>query len=732
MVTNSSLMDEVFNSFRIGLLGPKSIETKSYLSSIGLNKTLEIGFNSGQIHNNKTEEEKQKFVSIGLITKVAETSSKKNKKSYKILGKESLVLPLKNGEGEIVNMFFHRFKTETPIEEFLNADGLYPNYPDERCERLFICKTPLDALSLIHSGFLENRDEVLSITRDVTPELLGAIRGLYSLQSVHLLFNPNEEQLEKLNEFNPQLVELDGTINELLVSYGKDGLSQMLDEYIKAPKAQKILEVIDEEEFHFDGAEVSYDITGVIPENSTLLSMHFCITIKATSETLRERLDLLDSGFVEKTIYSFTDGKKVNYSKIMLELNQITSELKKLQRLKIEGYPLDHKGFSVKLDKEAKELLRDAELLEKLDASIGASGVIGQEKIRLTLFLIGMSYKFKYNLNAVVECSDINIGSEFIRDIKKLFPEKDAYEIDLTSSKTFRYYGNRVLDSKVVVIPDYSGVIQTKAIYDLKKLQSRGVIENDAPKKSSEGGIVTIKQEVKGHISSLGACRGAKKYFDSHPRVIIVGMDESTEQLGKLMDNDCLNMAGAIDHETIEHHRELLRYMVNNLESLEVINPFAKSLLLPRTILGARTLSMQLMQFTNLITLLFQHQREKDEFGRVVTTKEDIRLAVDMFMDSIVIAIDELDSTTRVFFDRLKTRVQRLEGGKDSKLSSREIRELLGTSKTDTNRHLAILSDAEYVKRVGFKNTGFSYQVTKWDETKTIRTQILTSLGDLS
>jgi hypothetical protein len=732
-------LKHIFNSFNNGLRSAKSTAPREYLEKIGLDHTqLEIGFNSGQFHHRKTEEFRKPFIEAGLLIPTDTKGNAPNRNPYNIFGKDSIVLPLKDVEGNIVNLFAYRFKKVIPEALHLNRAGVYPCFPDERITKLYICCNEIDAASLLMSGILENRDAVISL-RDgkTTSDIAMAFCTPTKLDEIVVIGECAESFIESISKQEklptPLVIELpeDNSLNDMWVNYGADGITQLIaeqtpEEEPATPEPQQ-LEIIAEDEFHYKGEDMHYRITGSIPDNHTLLEMVIEF-YNPIGDKFKQRMDLLDTNLVKTALYNWSEEKEVNYNQLVLDVEFITEELQKLRRQKRDNKQPITKPFNTKHDKQAKDLLTSKDLFKVLTNAIGEAGVIGEERTRLLLFIISASYKFKYNLHTVIQTSNIEMGRELAQKIGVLMPEQDQYDIDLTSSKTFRYYGNETIHNKLLILADYSGVITSKAIKDLKKLQAKDYIVNDAPKKSLNGDLNTIKLTVNGHISSIGACTESKKHFENEPKTVIVGMDTTEEQLQRLMEYDCMQMAGEVDTKKEEQAKELLRYVVNNIYPLEVVNPFAKNLMLPVSIPNARMLTKQLLNFTALVTLFKQHQRDKDKNGKVITQKEDIKVAIDLFMDAILINLDDLDTSTRVFFEKLKKMMLQQPNKSKATLSSNEIQKGLNMAKTTANRFLKSLVENEYIKKEGHKNTGFVYRVTNWDEKGELRQMILDKL----
>ncbi|MCH2230805.1 MAG: helix-turn-helix domain-containing protein [Crocinitomicaceae bacterium] len=752
------LLNQLFSSFRHGLLVKKSESPRNFLASIGLDHyKIELGYNSGQFHHRKPDEFKKQYFELGVLYPSDVPTNAPDRTPYSTVGREGIIFPLREKENQIVNYASFRYKLHTPKWEHLNKEGVYPNYPNKNANVLFLCQNEIEAATLIQANILQSNQAVLSLRKGkLTEEIKRAISEIQNLKTIYVLGKTKavQEAFENANYELKQISLPEETLNGTYTKHGIDSIREIVKDYatqhntvsegkaeevkeefkvveekgVKEEKAKNKFTIISEREFHYQGEELHYIIRGNIPKNPTLLDMQFEIESKSEG-FLTVRFDLLDSASVEEKLFEWSEGTEINYAEAILEINQIRKELEKLRKIKNKGEKIPVKGFSVKQDLAARELLKEPELFKKLNTLIGESGIVGEDSTRLLLYLIASSYKFKYNLHAVIQTDDKEKGAELTQKIAALIPDIDRYNLDLTSARTFRYYG-QTINKKLLVIPEYKGITESKAIKDLKRLQSKGIIVNDTPKKGSNGLLYTTKQEVKGHTSSIGACDKSKRYFENEPRTVLVGLDNSLDQEKRLMEYDCLLMAGMIDESAQNDAKELLQYVTANVQPLEVVNPFASKLMLPISIPNARALTMQLMNFVNIVTLFNQYQRKRDEKGRLITEPEDVRIAIDLFLDAIMVNIDEIDATTRDFFDRMKTLYKRQPKAEKTALSSLQIRQELNMSKTTTNRLLRTLVEYEYVKKDGYKNTGFQYIINHWNELEELKKTILTALGD--
>lgn len=182
-------LDKIFESFETGIRNGKAEKPKEYLKSIGLDyNTLRIGFNSGQFHHRKPQELRDHFEQLGLLTKSEANVRSKELTAYTVFGRYGLIFPLTDRTGKIVNYFALRFELATPQEDYLNSEGLYPNYPHASTKRLFLTPTLMDAATLLQSKALDQREAVLALHNgELLPQHIEAIEGLQELQEIILI-----------------------------------------------------------------------------------------------------------------------------------------------------------------------------------------------------------------------------------------------------------------------------------------------------------------------------------------------------------------------------------------------------------------------------------------------------------------------------------------------------------------------------------------------------------------
>lgn len=182
-------LNEIFQSFEAGMRSPKAVKPKAYLQNIGLDyNTLRIGFNSGQFHQRVSQELKDHYESMGLLTKSNAAVRDDSMTAYTVFGRYGIVFPLVDCNNRIVNFYALRFEMASPAEQYLNGEGLYPCYPQQNIKRLFIAPTVLDAASLLQSNALENKEAVLAMHNgELLPQHHAAIAALSKLEEIIII-----------------------------------------------------------------------------------------------------------------------------------------------------------------------------------------------------------------------------------------------------------------------------------------------------------------------------------------------------------------------------------------------------------------------------------------------------------------------------------------------------------------------------------------------------------------
>jgi predicted transcriptional regulator len=307
-------------------------------------------------------------------------------------------------------------------------------------------------------------------------------------------------------------------------------------------------------------------------------------------------------------------------------------------------------------------------------------------------------------------------------------PPEDTISLTRVTESSFYNYGEYELQNKLIGMEDFDG-LEEKAELAFRELQSKGMISSSTSGKNEHTGQITgYVKKVFGPIASLSATTKGEIYEDNMSRCFLLSVDESLEQTQRIIKYQNEKAAGLIDTTKEKEIREFLRNCMRLLQPLDVVNPFANKIDLPSEAQKIRRLNDLFQSYVKQVTLLNQYQRTKDVQGRLITDKEDVRTAIEIMFDSIILKVDELDGSLRDFYEKLKKYI--LAKGKDYEFEQREIRQSFRMSKTQMHRNINSLLELEYLAKtyISARNT-FHYKIVYWDNMEALRNRIKSDLN---
>lgn len=746
---NGNILKSLFLSFTNGLSNFKATAPRDYLNTIGLDSTkLEIGFNSGQWHHRKDDSWRKPYVELGLLTPSDAPVNDPKLKAYTCFGSYSLVFPLKNERGEIVNFFMHRFKLSVPAGAFLNQEGIYPNYPKPLTKRLFIANNVIDTATFLQSGIMENRDGVISLfDEEILEHQIKAISQLEELEQIVIidgsLLRLESELKAKFDGISTCQVALpeEHSLNDMWLNYGLDGILDLLKD-IQAPTIELRnnvvptgqLKKIHDGKLEFKTSAGSYFILGNLPTDLGTMKVTIHFEEHYSKRKHRNKVDLYEREQLTKFARTISELEDLELIDIEQELTLLTDLLEKERDLELElEYESDErqpKVLTPQKQAQAIEFLSEPNLIQRIDSLIEASGVVGEKSNRMMLFLIASTYKMPNTLHSLIQGTSGSGKSHLLNAIASLMPQEDVLNMTRITSKSLYYYQKDELVNKLVLIQDIDG-LDEQALYAFREMQSAGNVSTSTIQKDKNGQLVSKIKEVHTHFASLIATTHAEIYFDNMSRSLVVGVDESQEQTLDIIAFQNKKIAGEFDEMRCIQAREQLQNCMRTLKAYEVVNRFADKLQLPVEAKMLRRLNSHYQAFVSQITLLHQFQREEDSQGRLIATVEDLRLACEILFDAIMWKIDELDSSLRQFFEDLKTYLSKKDKGLKTTFCSREIRLAFKLSKSQMHRYIDELRQLEYVEvESGSANKGFKYKVSFADDMKSVRDKVKADLLD--
>ncbi|HEY1196506.1 hypothetical protein [Flavobacterium sp.] len=367
--------------------------------------------------------------------------------------------------------------------------------------------------------------------------------------------------------------------------------------------------------------------------------------------------------------------------------------------------------------------------MANIDKLLEQSGIIGEENNRKILFVAASSYKMSNPLHVMVQASSGSGKSHLINSIAGCMPQNEVFNTTSLTSKSLYYCTDKQLNNKLLVIQDFDG-LDEDAELALREIQSFKQLKRTTVEKTASKNRKTVNKTVKASLASLIATTKTEIYHDNESRSIVLGIDESEEQTLKIIRQQNQRKAGNINSDQELEAQQILRNCMKVLKNYDVVNPYADKIDLPLDARMLRRLNGQFQDFICQITLLHQYQRKTDSKKRLVSTKEDVQLAVEIFFDAIIMKVDDLSGNIRQFFEKLKDYIKRQPAGTTYKFTQREIREEMKISATPINTYFKALQEMEYIQIAeGSPNRGYKYIISYWDTMEKKKSEIKDNLN---
>ena len=464
--------------------------------------------------------------------------------------------------------------------------------------------------------------------------------------------------------------------------------------------------------------------------------MRTTLKIQVEHLSIRHNLDLYNDTQVEKLVRKVAEKLEVGTSVITAALTDLTDLLEQYRLDEIERQGASNhdrrKILTEEEQQQARIYLSAPNLIERTCEDIGKAGVIGEDNNRLLMYLIFTSRKRENPLH-VISLGSSGIGKTHLQEkVSALIPEEDKMESTSLTAAAIYYFGRHDLRHKLVLIEDLDGA--EEALFPIRELQSKRKIIRTVPFKNTKGETKSIQLVVEGPVTIAGCTTKESIYEDNANRSFLIYIDESKEQDEKVMEYQRKQSAGKIDVTEQQQIINAFQNMQRMLQPVQVRNPFAEFLKIPDEVFKPRRTNAHYLAFVELITFYHQHQREKkydketgEEF--IEATWEDIAEANKLMKEILLRKSDELNGATRSYLEKLK---EYLQANKQIDYTNREIRQHMRIKGTTLRRyHNELLSSGMLRIKQGKKNTGYSYEVTSYEEYVKLHARINGTLDEI-
>ena len=764
----------------------QSTVAAAYLRSRGLDPEAlaeagaAVGYNSGQMHYGKRRDEAlvASCLRWGLLSD-AGRKSRTGAPALRTFARDCIAFALRGEAGDVDGLYFRSVRSDAKGRHFYLRDrrGLWPRWPRADARRVLLCESIIDTASVVQhaAAVLPEADGwaacALYGTSGWTAEHAAALDKLSSLEEVCLLLDGDEAGRAATGKVAgvirarwpsvrvTRAVLPDGDdANGVLVAAGPGALARAVAEREAVdaatpdetpaepppklepeppkppppPEAEPghldergRLDATNPNDLYLRGSAATYRVKGFRPGQRDSLRVTVQITA-GRSVTLK--CDLYELREVKRASRTAADELGVDERAMAHDLDRLARELEGFQEREADGGRAERRPAAMSAAQRTEGLAfwQAPELMRRLGERIGRAGIVGEEGSRLLLFVVATTYRMPDTLHALIQGSSGSGKTRLLDVIARCMPPEDVRRYTRVTDNALYNQAPGYLTRTLLCLEDLDG-IREDAQLAVRELMSAGVLRSAVSVKDDRTGAITAgERTVEGPVATLACTTRGEVYEDNVSRSLVVAVDESPRQTARVIAYQDARAAGRVSRAEEEGHQTFLANCVRLLEPYEVVNPYAGRVRLPAGAHKLRRLHELYLSFVRQITLLHQFQRRRDERGRLIAEVADLRCAAAVLFESIVLKVDELDGSTRQFYERLKAWV---DGAGRAEFTQREVRAALHVSRAQCSRLFARLSGAEYLTSQYAGNLRrVCYRLSEPDDYQRLRREIREAL----
>lgn len=419
---------------------------------------------------------------------------------------------------------------------------------------------------------------------------------------------------------------------------------QAQDRKLKIEKGLITLVFRDEQTFVFRKYDYEYRLTNF--EFSRAGKFTSTISISKANAILFKDIIQLDKASHRKRFVIATKNPEVELDLIKLE-ELVRKQIEKEEKEKLEKPKQLYVMTETEKDEAIKLLETHPHILHEVIKITNGMGVVGEESMRLMIYLCFTSRITKEPISITVK-GETSSGKSFsCQCIKKLIPEEGYHFITRATQQAFYHLPEDGMQHKIIFINELPG--SESADYSIRSAQSEGDLVLMMPIKDPVTGDMETKTKlVKGPCGFLITTTKAAMFAENETRNFSLFTDDSprlTKEIGSITARKALGEEFIVASDVLNRHKNAQRLL--NAE-FKVVIPFGKEVFaaFPDKPVRVRRDRERFRELIEIITLIHQFHREqkKDERGKALlqATLADYLMAKLIAGDTLLHTIYEI------------------------------------------------------------------------------------------
>jgi hypothetical protein len=340
-----------------------------------------------------------------------------------------------------------------------------------------------------------------------------------------------------------------------------------------------------------------------------------------------------------------------------------------------------------------EDLARSEHILERFYEALRASGVAGERRTAMILYLAFTSRRLDRPVSVAVKGPSSGGKSYLVERVMKYFPESAYYALTAMSEKILAY-SQEPIKHRFLVLFEAAGMNGDFQTYLIRSLLSEGRLRYETTEKTSEG-LKPRLIEREGPTGLIVTTTMDKLHPENETRMLSLSVSDTREQTGQIL--------RALAEEEIAPPD--LGPWVALQEWIEagprrVTVPFSKTLAekVPPVAVRLRRDFSAVLNLIRAHAVLHQASRDRDDQGRIVATVEDYRVVRELVNDLVAEGVDAtVPATVRETVEAVRNLV---DDGDDEAVSLAPIAEELELDKSAASRRIRTAIGKGYLKNL--------------------------------
>jgi len=287
-------------------------------------------------------------------------------------------------------------------------------------------------------------------------------------------------------------------------------------------------------------------------------------------------------------------------------------------------------------------LAGEEDILERFYATLRASGVAGERRTAMILYLALTSRRLDRPVSVAVKGPSSGGKSFLVERVAGYFPESAVYALTAMSEKTLAY-SDEPIKHRFLILYEASGMGGDFQTYLIRSLLSEGRLRYETLEKTNEG-IKPRLIEREGPTGLIVTTTMDRLHPENETRLLSLLVTDTQEQTGQVL-------RALADEELTPPERDEWFALQEWLEGAmrHVTIPFAGVLaeMIPSVAVRLRRDFSAILNLIRAHALLHQRTREHDEKGRVVATVGgDYRMVRELVGDLVAEGVEATVSAT--------------------------------------------------------------------------------------